>query len=51
MYDFTSLKRLIANHGFNNIVEQFPGISLIEKHGDLNLNERADESIYIEAMK
>ena len=51
MYDFTSLKRLIANHGFNNIVEQFPGISLIEKPGDLNLNERADESIYIEAMK
>ena len=51
MYDFYSLKRLIANHGFKNIVEQSPGTSLIEKPDDLNLNERADESLYIEAIK
>jgi len=51
MYDFSSLKKLISKHGFNNIIEQYPGKSLIEKPDDLDLCERANESFYIEAIK
>lgn len=51
MYDSSSLHKLISNQGFNNIVEQIPGSTLIEKPDSLNLSERANESFYIEAIK
>ena len=51
MYDFLSLKKLISNHGFNYIVEQLPGSTLIKNPGNLNISERSDESVYIEAIK
>lgn len=51
MYDGLSLCRLLSAIGFRDprIVE--PGSTTISNPGTLNLHERADESVYVEASK
>ena len=51
MYDSKSLQKLLLNNGFNNPIEQTPGQTLIPHADGLNLSERSEESIYIEAIK
>ena len=51
MYDCKSLHKLLLNNGFNNIFKQSPGNTLIINNQGLNLNERSQESIYIESIK
>lgn len=49
MYDGPSLCQLLEAHGFQNVRTVPPGESRIQKPGPLNLTERADESVYVEA--
>ena len=49
MYDGASLSKLLAAHGFRNITVQLPGETMIKNPGSLDLKERADESVYVEA--
>jgi len=51
MYDASSLSRLFRRANFTVISEFIPGESMIKFHAPLNLCERKDESIFIEAMK
>ncbi len=52
MYDAQSLKKLILNNGFNKVIEQSPGQTLIVDEADLNLYERMNDfSLYVEAIK
>lgn len=51
MYDETSLKRLLESNGFNSAISLPPGQTTIETPGALNLSERAEASIYVEARK
>lgn len=51
MYDGKSLTKLLENNGFNNIKILACGETTIKEHGLLDLDERADESVYIEAVK
>ena len=51
MYDAKSLCRLLDLNGFTDSVEVPPGVTQIESPGDLNLREREDDSIYVEARK
>lgn len=51
MYDAASLSSLVESCGFVNARSLKAGETTIPEHGKLNLWERAEESIYIEASK
>lgn len=51
MYDGASLIKLLEKHGFSNAEVMPPGETKIKNYEPLNLYERADESVYIEAEK
>jgi SAM-dependent methyltransferase len=51
MYDGASLTRLLAGAGFTDIATVPPGETRIPEPGGLNLSERVDESVYIEAFR
>jgi predicted SAM-dependent methyltransferase len=51
MYDSQSLCKLLENNGFKNIKVLINGETTLKDYGLLDLNERADESLYIEAVK
>jgi predicted SAM-dependent methyltransferase len=51
MYDAKSLSKKLAACGFSNIEIQPAGKTLIADYGNLNLFEREDESVYVEARK
>lgn len=50
MYDGASLSRFLQAHGFINPVVLKAGESQIENPQDLDLHERASESVYVEAI-
>lgn len=51
MYDEDSLIRLLHDNGFHSAVSLKPGDTAIADSGSLNLREREDASIYVEARK
>ncbi len=51
MYDAASLIRLLERHGFCDARELPPGETAISAHGPLNLREREEESVYVEARR
>ena len=52
MYDGLSLCRLLSSQGFRDSrIITPPNLTLIPDPGELNLHERADESVYVEATK
>src|SRR5262245_62152007 len=51
MYDGDSLCRLVERHGFRQATVMPAGTTTIPNPGNLNLHERADESVYVEAKK
>src|SRR5262249_12543833 len=50
MYDGESLRRLLADAGFTDVAVLPPGETRIADPGSLDLKERADESVYAEAV-
>ena len=50
MYDGPSMCRMLAKAGFLDAQELGSGRTLIENHGNLNLSERAPESVFLEAI-
>lgn len=51
MYDGPSLCRLLSKHGFREPRILEPGSTMISDPGELNLYERAGNSVYVEALK
>lgn len=51
MYDGTSLRRLLVRHGFTAAAVVPAGETRIVDPGALDLAERAEESVYVEATK
>lgn len=51
MYDKASLCKILQNHGFSDAVGLMPGETRIADPGSLNLREREEESLYVEAVK
>ncbi len=51
MYDERSLGRLLRDHGFSEVVAVPPGETGIREPGELDLREKEDESVYVEAVK
>jgi SAM-dependent methyltransferase len=51
MYDGESLSRLMRETGFADVTVLPPGSSRIPEPGDLDLRERAVESVYVEAVR
>lgn len=51
MYDTASLKKLLVQAGFENITSLAGGRTTIPDPNTLDLNERIDESIYLEGKK
>jgi len=51
MYDGSSLVKLLENHGFVRAEIVPPGETRITGHGELNLRERHEASVYVEAEK
>ena len=51
MYDGRSLSRLLEQCGFDDSIVQEAGQTTISEPGPLDLQERADESCYVEASK
>lgn len=51
MYDARSLERLLTSHGFVRAASLPPGETRIPEPGALDLAERAEESLYAEAIK
>jgi predicted SAM-dependent methyltransferase len=51
MYDKQSVKKLIESFGFINVTILEAGETLIKRPGDLDLYERSDQSLYVEAEK
>lgn len=51
MYDGDSLSKLLFSKGFRNVRIQTPGETMISNPGLLDLFERADESVYLEACR
>ena len=51
MYDGESLSKLLLNVGFSKVLVLDAGETVIKEHEGLNLFEREDESLYIEAIK
>lgn len=49
MYDARSLMKLLDKHGFRDVVELPAGQTTIPDPGDLDLRERAAETVYVEA--
>ena len=49
-YDYDTLKYLLERHGFQGVVRQEFGKSLMSELA-IDLKERADESLYVEAVK
>jgi predicted SAM-dependent methyltransferase len=51
MYDANSLALLLASAGFSHVVVQPAGTTMIPDPDNLNLREREDESLYVEAQR
>jgi SAM-dependent methyltransferase len=51
MYDGPSLSKLLSGAGFADVAIMPAGLTKIEDPGGLDLEERADESVYVEASK
>ena len=51
MYDGKSLCQLLSEAGFKDPTIMAPGTTTIKKPGDLNLQERAPESVFVEGVK
>jgi len=51
MYNKESIKKLIETFGFINVKILDAGETIIETPGTLDLYERSDQSLYIEAKK
>jgi hypothetical protein len=51
MYDSNSLVRLVASAGFADVATVPPGETRIADPAPLNLREREDESLYVEAIR
>ena len=51
MYDGGSLTKLLHNAGFADVAIMPPGKTNIADPGDLDLKERASESVYVEAFQ
>jgi len=51
MYDGASLCKLLAESGFKDAAIQPPGETTISDPGELDLHERSDVSVYVEARK
>jgi len=51
MYDAASLKQVLESAGLCNVAEVPPGVTTIPDPGELNLREREDETIYVEARR
>ena len=51
MYDGDSLAKLLREAGFADVAIMPPGKTKIADPGDLNLEERASQSVYAEAVK
>jgi SAM-dependent methyltransferase len=51
MYDANSLMLFLTEAGFSHVVVQTAGATMIPNPGDLNLHEREDESLYVEALR
>ena len=51
MFDGDSLANLMKSQGFRNVTIQISGNTLIENSGSLNLFEREEESVVVEAIK
>lgn len=51
MYDGNSLMALVGRNGFADAVIQPPGQTMIGDPGSLDLQERSDQSVYVEARK
>jgi SAM-dependent methyltransferase len=49
MYDANSLTLLVGRAGFSRVVVQPAGATMIPNPGKLNLREREEESLYVEA--
>jgi hypothetical protein len=51
MYDGESLAKMLSEAGFEHAAVVPPGSTLIPEPGQLDLQERAAESVYVEALK
>lgn len=51
MYDGNSLSKLLLKVGFKETFILNAGKTMIKNYGELNLYEREDESVYVEAIK
>jgi predicted SAM-dependent methyltransferase len=51
MYDGLSLCKILKEAGFSDPAIINPGETRIQNHGSLNLSERNEESVYVEAVK
>jgi hypothetical protein len=51
MYDKKSLSKLIKKVGFKKVFICKAGKTNLLTHGNLNLNERSDDSVYVEGIK
>jgi predicted SAM-dependent methyltransferase len=51
MYDGRSLSKLLEDHGFVDVRVMAAGTTTIAAHGELDLFERSDESVYAEGRK
>jgi SAM-dependent methyltransferase len=51
MYDGESLARLLCQAGFTDTAVIPPGATMIAQPGQLDLAERAEESVYVEAVR
>jgi hypothetical protein len=51
MYDGESLTRLLRQTGFTEAAVMPPGSTMIAEPGELDLSERAAESVYVEAVR
>ena len=51
MYDAGSLSALLMESGFGDVASVLPGETRIASPGELDLNERANESLYVEAFR
>jgi SAM-dependent methyltransferase len=51
MYDGESLARLLRKAGFKEAAAMPPGSTMIAEAGELDLAERAEESVYVEAVR
>ena len=51
MYDASSLKRRLRSVGFRDVLEISAGCTTIPDPGQLNLREREQESVYVEAKR